>query len=164
MARGRSTRRGGRQALDQDTDLSTHSTTRMSTMLFPVLDQLKSGQITKWGECVITGLHEVQVCHIFPMLIKEKEPTDLTRSMPGHCNLLSLFFNNEHVLQWKDAILPNPDKPTNSISQNFFCLSNRIHNPGLKDCPVYVKNNINEERNGSFALYQCNTNILSRCA
>ncbi|RLL98645.1 hypothetical protein CFD26_106515 [Aspergillus turcosus] len=26
------------------------------------------------------------------------------------------------------------------------------------DCPVYVKNNLNEEHNGPFTLYQCTTN------
>jgi hypothetical protein len=60
-------------------------------------------------------------------LLKKKKPTDLTRSIPDLWKLLSLFFDKEHILRWKSAIFPNPDKPTDSIPENLICLSSSIH-------------------------------------
>ncbi|GIK07724.1 hypothetical protein Aspvir_003391 [Aspergillus viridinutans] len=116
-----------RQNPPKDRGSSCSSSSRESNLSDAVPRSRSARKIAKerdGGKCVVTGRQEVQVCHIVPhCLLKKKKPTDLTRPIPDLWKLLSLFFDNEHVLQWKNAIFPDPD----SIPENLICLSSSVH-------------------------------------
>ncbi|GIJ88226.1 hypothetical protein Asppvi_007144 [Aspergillus pseudoviridinutans] len=120
-----------RQNPPEDPSSSCSSSSRGSDLSDDVPRSRSPRKIAKerdGGKCVVTGRQRVQACPIFPhCLLKKKKPTDLTRSIPDLWKLLSLFFDNEDVLQWKNAIFPNPDQPTDGIPENLTCLSPNVH-------------------------------------
>ncbi|KAF7161057.1 hypothetical protein CNMCM5623_006734 [Aspergillus felis] len=135
-----------RQNPPKDRSSSCSSSSRESNLSDAVPRSGSAKKIAKerdGGKCVVTERQEFQVCHIFPhCLLKKKKPTDLTRSIPDLWKLLSLFFDSENVLRWKNAIFPNPDKPTDSIPENLICLSRSLHKDWEDGCcafkPVHV--------------------------
>jgi hypothetical protein len=73
--------------------------------------------------------------------------------MPDLWKLLSLF-NNEHVLQYKGAIFPNPGKPTNSIKKSHLSVQQYTQSQAWKTARYTSK--ITSMKNGMVPLHYIN--------
>ncbi|KAF7125444.1 hypothetical protein CNMCM5793_001622 [Aspergillus hiratsukae] len=112
---------------DRSSSCSSSSRSNLSDDVPRPKSARKTAKERDGGMCVVTGREEVQVCHILPScLLKKKKPTDLTRSIPDMWTMLSLFFDNDDVIKWKNAVSPNLSEPTDSIPQNLICLSSSV--------------------------------------